>query len=211
MVWAVSQAAPLRRIIVKNDLSVFWNQSWSSGGYLANSRVEGTLHNGTQQQWMHRNVEMRSANGGAWNFVYSGCTGNPGPRCGYHTDTVIDQTPTIAEKPFISFENDRYYLNRPKQLSNTSGTNHDTGDKFDFSEVYVADAAKDTAETINAHLAAGLHVVLSPGIYHLEAPLTLSHNGQILLGIGIATLAAENSEGAVKITDNVTGTRVAGV
>jgi hypothetical protein len=211
MVWAVSQAAPLRRIIVKNDLSVFWNQSYSSGGYLANSRVEKTLHNGTQQQWMHRNVEMRSVNGGAWNIVYSGCKGNPGPRCGNHSDTVIDQTPNIAEKPFISFENDRYYLNRPKQARNASGANFDDGDKFDFSQVYLADAAKDTAKTINAHLAAGLHVVLSPGIYHLEAPLTLSHNGQVLLGIGIATLAAENLEGAVRITDNVTGTRVAGV
>lgn len=211
MVWAVSQAAPLRRIIVKNDLSVFWNQSWSSGGYIANSRIEKTLNHGTQQQWMHRNVDMKYANGGNWNFVYSGCTGNPGPKCGNHVDTVIDQTPTIAEKPFISFENDRYYLNRPRQASNTSGPNFGRNDKFDFSQVYVADAAKDTAKTINAHLSAGLHVVLSPGIYHLEAPLTLRHNGQILLGIGIATLAAENLEGAIKIYYNVTGTRVAGI
>ena len=34
-------------------------------------------------------------------------------------------------------------------------------------------SANDTAAVINAKLSAGLHVVLSPGIYKLDAPLQL--------------------------------------
>lgn len=45
--------------------------------------------------------------------------------------------------------------------------NYDNATAIDFSNVYVATAA-DTAATINAKLASGLHLVLSPGIYNLE-------------------------------------------
>ena len=58
---------------------------------------------------------------------------------------------------------------------------------MDFSTVYVA-TANDTAKAINAKLSAGLHVVLSPGVYNLEESLLLTKDGQVLLGIGIATL-----------------------
>ena len=49
-----------------------------------------------------------------------------------------------------------------------------------FEHVYVATTA-DSAAAINAKLGAGLHVVLSPGIYDLEAPLKLGTKGQVLL------------------------------
>ena len=39
--WAVTQAAPLRRMHIKNDLQ-FDRGGWASGGFLANSIVEGS-------------------------------------------------------------------------------------------------------------------------------------------------------------------------
>lgn len=60
---------------------------------------------------------------GAWNFVFTGCEGAPSSHCG--TDggipaTTIDQTPFVAEKPYIIIDdNDKYYLKRPKYTTNT--------------------------------------------------------------------------------------------
>ena len=56
----------------------------------------------------------------------------------------------------------------------------------------------------------GLHVVMSPGIYHLDEPLTLSHSGQVLLGLGLATLVPTRQNAVVRVGD-VDGVRVAGL
>ena len=48
-----------------------------------------------------------------------------------------------------------------------------------MSQVYVAQPS-DSAAAINAKLAAGLHVVLTPAIYDLEAPLQLTHDNQVI-------------------------------
>eukprot|EP01051_Picozoa_sp_SAG22_P009538 SAG22_NODE_801_length_7103_cov_18.044832_7_plen_338_part_00 len=64
MLWAVSQAAPLRRIHVDHDLTLYeyippWIfAGYASGGFLANSVVGGTVHYGSQQQWFTRNCEI---------------------------------------------------------------------------------------------------------------------------------------------------------
>ena len=55
--WAVSQAAPMRRVHVLGRLRVSPSndgqpgQGYSSGGYLAHSRVDGVVATGGQQQW----------------------------------------------------------------------------------------------------------------------------------------------------------------
>lgn len=82
--------------------------------------------------------------------------------------------------------------------------------KVPFSSVYVADNTTDTAETINDALDSGLHVVLSPGIFELDAPLRLGTEGQVLLGLGFATLVSAKGNRAVEVAD-VPGCRVAGI
>jgi hypothetical protein len=79
-----------------------------------------------------------------------------------------------------------------------------------FDSVFVANNATDTAATINTKLDAGLHVVLAPGIYHLHEPLRLHTAGQVLLGIGMATLVSTAGNTAVDVAD-VPGVRVAGL
>jgi hypothetical protein len=46
--------------------------------------------------------------------------------------------------------------------------------------VYVADNTTDTAASINAKLSQGLHLVLTPGIYNLDAALELNFENQVL-------------------------------
>jgi hypothetical protein len=50
----------------------------------------------------------------------------------------------------------------------------------------------------------------SPGIYNLSAALEVSHQNQIVLGLGLATLIATGSDPAIRVKD-VPGVRVAGI
>jgi len=79
-----------------------------------------------------------------------------------------------------------------------------------FDQVYVATNATDTAASINAKLAEGLHLVLTPGIYHLDAPIEVTQANTVVLGLGLATLVATAGNAVVEVGD-VAGVRVAGI
>jgi len=162
---------------------------------------------------------------GVWNMVFAGVspfkgiydTGAPKSHCGQDAKNcispyvVIDTVPLIAEKPFISADakSGKFKLNIPAPRRNSSGADVDASGKWtvspsvDFSAVYVANNRTDTAKSINAKLSTGLHVVMAPGIYNLEASLELTHSGQVLLGLGIATLVP--TAGTPVVTATATG------
>ena len=77
---------------------------YSSGGYLADSTVSGTITSGSQQQFYVRNTQAGTWTGGNWNMVFQGNTGGyPGTHCSnsaFWPITSIPQTPIIAEKPY---------------------------------------------------------------------------------------------------------------
>ena len=104
--------------------------------------------------------------------------------------TVVPSTPLIAEKPFISADpsSGKFTLNIPAVRTSSVGIDWSTGTAVTFDNVYVASNGSDTAASINAKLAAGLHVVLTPGVYLLSEPLQITTAGQVLLGIGFPTL-----------------------
>ncbi len=67
--WAVAQAAPFRRMHVRGDLNLASSTyGWASGGYIADSRIDGTVGPYSQQQWYTR----ESAVGGWTNAVEHG-------------------------------------------------------------------------------------------------------------------------------------------
>lgn len=221
MLWAVSQAAPLRRVHVAKSLVLYEYEppypeaGFASGGFLADSVVDGSVAGGSQQQWFTRNSEVGSWSGGVWNPVFVGVEGAPSAHCGKDAPAVVvRKTPTVVEKPFISVDptdSTKFVLNIPKPRTASSGVDWPTATptQVGFEQVYVATAA-DSAATINVKLGAGLHVVLTPGIYQLEASLKLGTAGQVLLGLGLATLVAANGVPAISVA-NVDGVRVAGV
>lgn len=47
-VWGVSQASPMRRVHVKGNLQLF-DIGYASGGFLADSKIDGTITSGPQQ------------------------------------------------------------------------------------------------------------------------------------------------------------------
>ena len=76
--WAVAQAAPFRRIHVIGGLNVYpASYGWASGGYIADSKVDGTVESASQQQWYTRDSTLGAWSGSNWNMVFSGVNGAP--------------------------------------------------------------------------------------------------------------------------------------
>jgi hypothetical protein len=109
MRWAVSQAAPMRRVHVRTDLNLYDADSWVSGGVAANVVVDGKVNFGGQQQWLMRNVKLEGgAENGAWSLVFVGCTGNiPEESNGMEggASISVENNPNIrVEKPYIALK-----------------------------------------------------------------------------------------------------------
>ena len=154
--------------------------------------------------------------GGVWNMVFVGNTGSfPPDHCGNHDQqvpsSVAAAAPVIAEKPYISIDTRGLYsLNVPRSERNKVGPTLDfAADSFDFSLVYVATAG-DSAAAINAKLALGLHVILTPGTYSLESPIAITRPNTVILGIGFPILVPATAAPCITVAD-VDGVRVAGL
>ena len=72
MQWAVSQAAPFRRMHIFGNLVLHQNHGWASGGWMSDSLVDGTVDSGSQQQWIARNSQWGNWTGSNWNMVFVG-------------------------------------------------------------------------------------------------------------------------------------------
>jgi len=221
MLWAVSQASPLRRIVVDGNLTLYQYNSgccagYASGGYLADSLVSGSIISGSQQQWFTRNTQMQNWIDGNWNMVFLGSPGAPDSHCSNENGApyvTSPSTPVIAEKPFIVMSNisGKYSLAVPPVEFNKVGPTRDYSDVslIDFSEVFVANETT-TADEMNEQLAAGLHLVLSPGIYNLTGSIVVSNPNTVVLGIGLPTLVSTNGKPAM-IVNATEGARVGGI
>ena len=224
MMWAVSQAAPLRRVEVENDLLLFEYEppiggaGEASGGYFASIKVnKGSVKPGSQQQWFARDSTVANWTGGVWNMVFTGVQGAPPTHCdntGGTPSTNVAATPIISEKPYIVYENatKKYSLRVPVLKKNSVGYNvANQGEQIiDFENVYVTKLT-DTAQDMQAKLNQGLHLVISPGIYALDAPLYVNKSGTIVLGLGLATLVASNQVETIISVGDVDGVRICGL
>ena len=75
-VWAISQGAAMRRTHIKGDMNL-WDGGWSSGGFLADCKIDGRVNSGSQQQWFSRNDQWGGWVGGSWNMVFVGTVNPP--------------------------------------------------------------------------------------------------------------------------------------
>ena len=80
--WAVSQAAPMRRVVVNGGTSLMdycsAGPQYASGGFIADSAFTGgTVVNGSQQQFLVRNTNLDGWTNGVWNQVFAGSPGAP--------------------------------------------------------------------------------------------------------------------------------------
>jgi hypothetical protein len=213
MVWGVSQAAPLRRVHIKGNLQLF-DKGYASGGFLADSKVDGTITSGPQQQWFTRNSHMGKWDGGNWNMMFVGVNGAPAENWPDLPYTTIKETPFIREKPFLAFEGKGFNVKVPQLKQNSIGPDWVSGVKSEktlsIDKFYIAKPGIDDAETMNSALKKGKHLLITPGRYFLEKSLKVTRPGTVIMGIGLATLIPENGNAAIEISD-VDGVSVCGL
>lgn len=100
--WAVSQAAPLRRIHVRGQLGLFdYLGGYASGGFIADSKIDTVVINAPQQQWLTRDSSIGSWSNGVWNQVFSGVEGAPAQSFPSPPYTTLATTPASREKPYL--------------------------------------------------------------------------------------------------------------
>ena len=212
--WAVSQAAPMRRVHIKGDLRLA-DGGWSSGGFLADSLVDGTITSESQQQWLSRNSKWGNWNGGVWNMVFVGNDSAPAGTWPSNPYTTVDRTPEVREKPFLYIdESGKYFVFVPdiqtnaKSISWTNGL--PAGESIPIDQFYITHPESDTAATINAALDSGKHLLFTPGVYNINESIEVKNADTVILGLGFATLRAQNGAKAL-VVDDVDGVIIAGL
>ncbi len=204
IIWGVSQADPMRRVHIKGNL-ILHDKGWASGGFLADSKVDGTIYSGPQQQWFSRNVDMGAWNGGSWNMMFVGVPNAPADKWPDNPYTVIPETPEIREKPYLSYNKSGYVINVPGFKENSRGVSWlDTKEKKDvllLRDFYIVKPGIDNSESINAQLIKGKNLLFTPGIYLLDKCLKVTRPGTMVLGLGFATLLPTRGNSVLEIAD----------
>lgn len=214
-IWAVSQATALRRVHVKGNITLF-DGGWSSGGFLADSVVDGTVDSGSQQQWLSRNVKLNQWNigGGSWNLVFVGCENAPAGAWPQKPLTIVPQTPRQVEKPYLTLDSDgRYAVAVPALRHDAAGVTwqgNEPDRRVSLDDFYIAKPERDTATSINAALASGKHLLVTPGIYKLDSAIKIDRPDTIVLGLGSATFIAEAGNACFEVAD-VDGVHISGL
>ena len=131
--WAVSQAAPMRRVDVK-DFTTFMpyceSPNFASGGFVADSRLEGGALNGSQQQFYVRNSDLGAGwTNSVWNQVFSGDIAAPAQDFGNGAAyTTLAQTPVSRERPYLYIDGSgAWNVFVPSAQTNSVGT--DVGER----------------------------------------------------------------------------------
>ncbi|MEU5621793.1 MULTISPECIES: coagulation factor 5/8 type domain-containing protein [Streptomyces] len=212
--WAVSQAAPFRRMHVKGGLNLAPDgYGWASGGYIADSKIDGQVGPYSQQQWYTRDSSVGGWGNGVWNMTFSGVEGAPAQSFPEPPYTTLDTTPVSREKPFLYLDGDAYKVFVPAKRTNARGTSWadgtPEGESIPLDQFYVVKPGA-TAQTINAAVDQGLHLLFTPGVYHVDEPIEIDRANTVALGLGLATIIPDNGVTAIKVGD-VDGVKLAGL
>ena len=220
--WAVSQAAPMRRVDV-HGLTTFQDfctagPQFASGAFVSDSRFTGsTMINGSQQQFIIRNSDIDGWTNGVWNQVFVGDNGAPAQSFGSpgaQPYTTLATSPITQEEPFLYTDaSGAFQVFVPAVQHNSVGptwtSGSQAGTSLPIDQFFIA--SPDTPESqINAALARGQNLILTPGIYDVASPIEVSNPDTIVLGLGLATLSP--TAGNVAMTVDAThGAKVSGL
>ncbi|HXU97624.1 MAG TPA: hypothetical protein VFP03_05945 [Jiangellaceae bacterium] len=216
--WAASQAAPMRRVdVTGGNLTLFdyctAGPQFASGGFIADSRT-GFVINGSQQQYIVRNSSIGGWSNAVWNQVFAGVQGAPAQTFPSPPYTTLATTPVSREKPYLYVDAEgTYNVFVPDARTDTSGTTWETGptagESIPLSDFFLA-RPSDSVKTINMELARGKHLLLTPGVYDVDRPISVKRSDTVVLGLGVATLTAVDGAVPMRVAD-VTGVDVAGL
>ena len=208
--WAVSQAAPLRRVPVQRQGVADGLLQRRAG--LCQRRVSSPTRPSSEARsstalsnssWS-RNSDIDSWSNGVWNQVFSGDVGAPaqafGVAGGAGPYTTLATSPVTEEEPFLQVDSSgNYSVFVPAVQDNTSGTTWQNGNtpgtSLPIGRFVVANPATPV-KSINLALAFGMNLILTPGVYDLTSPIVVSRPNTVVLGMGFPTLIPQNGTAA---------------
>jgi hypothetical protein len=216
--WAVSQAAPMRRVHISGITTLMdycTSPSYASGGFISDSEFDDAVTNGSQQQWLVRNSQLNGWSNGVWNQVFSGVVGAPAqsfPSSNQYT--TLATSPVTREEPFLYADSaGKFKVFVPALQKNSSGTTWGNGpapgSSIPITDFFIAKPT-DSAATINLALALGKNLILTPGIYSLAEPIFVLWPDTVVLGLGFPTLVPQNGNASM-IVANVPGVKLSGI
>jgi hypothetical protein len=225
--WAVSQAAPMRRVHVNGLTSLMdycsAGPQFASGGFIADSSFTGaSITNGSQQQFIVRNSNIDGWSNGVWNQVFVGDPGAPaqsfsatsGLAGGTAPYTTVATSPVTQEEPFLSEGADgTFSVFVPALRHDSSGPSWSggstAGTSVRLSRFFIASPSTSVL-AIDAALALGRDLILTPGVYNLNAPILVTRPGTIVLGLGFPTLVPQHGTAAMQVLAP-TGVKLSGM
>ena len=218
--WPVSQASPMRRVLVNGYASLMdycTGPSFASGGFIADSEFTDSITNGSQQQWVTRNSSIGGSwSNAVWNQVFSGVVGPKVPAQAFPNPpfTTLATSPVTRESPYLYVDSSgNYNVFVPAVQHNTSGTTWSSGPtpgtSLPIANFFVATPA-DSAATINGAIHRGKNLILTPGVYQLDQSINVTRPDSIVLGLGFPTLVPTGGNPAMTLA-RAKGMLVSGV
>ena len=217
--WAVSQAAPMRRVDVNGTLTLMdyctAGPQYASGGFIADSRQRGKpIVNGSQQQFLVRDSSISGWSNAVWNQVFSGVLGAPAQSFPNPPYTTLATTPVSRERPYLWVDADgTWQVFVPAPRTESAGTTWSAGPtpgrSIALSEFFVAKPGTSLVK-IDAALAQGRNLLFTPGVYDIDRTIDVKRADTVVLGLGLPTLTSVGGTVPLQIGD-VPGVDVAGL
>jgi hypothetical protein len=217
--WATSQASPVRRVDVNGPVSLMdycSKPGYASGGFIADSKFSGRpVLNGGQQQFLVRNSTLDGWSNGLWNQVFSGVVGAPAQNFGSGGQyTTLAASPVTAEEPFLQVNSggdDSVFVPavRHGSVGPSWASGPTPGTAIPIERFFIA-TPRDPAPVINAALARGQDLILTPGVYNLHQTIDVTRPGTVVLGLGFPTLVPANGIVPMRVA-SVPGVKLSGM
>ncbi len=227
--WAVSQAAPMRRVQVNGTLTLMdyctGSPDFASGGFIADSRFTGgTVTNGSQQQFMTRNSSLDGWSNSVWNQVFCGDPGAPaqsfaansGDSGGPSSYTTLATCPVTEEEPYLYTDSSgNYNVFVPSLRTNSSGpswsaSSNTAGTSLSVNNTFYVVNSSSTVAQINAALGAGDNLLFTPGVYSYGSTINVTKPDTKIIGLGFATLIPTSGNVTMNVAD-VSGVNISGI
>ncbi|MDQ1455149.1 MAG: hypothetical protein QOH28_769 [Actinomycetota bacterium] len=216
--WAASQAAPMRRVQIDGGLTTLFDfcsgPNYSSGGFIADSVLPGVVINGSQQQYLMRNSSVGIWTNAVWNQVFAGVEGAPAQSFPTPPYTTLATNPASREKPFLYVDaNQHFNVYVPDAQTDSTGATWTSGQTPGHSlpiESFFIAKPTDSIQAINNALSLGQNLIFTPGVYDIDKTIKVKRADTIVLGLGMATLTAEDGVIPMTVAD-VPGVEISGL
>jgi hypothetical protein len=217
--WATSQASPVRRVEFNGPTSLMdycSKPSYASGGFIADSKFSGSpVLSGSQQQFLVRNSTLDGWSNGLWNQVFSGDVGAPAQNFGSGGQyTTLAASPVTAEEPFLRVDSSGNYsvfvpAVRHGSVGPSWASGPTPGTGIPIGRFFIA-TPRDPVPVINAALARGQDLILTPGVYSLHQSIEVTRPDTVVLGLGFPTMVPANGVVPMRVA-SVPGVKLSGM